>query len=116
LASSRAYYWKNREYYLEKHKEWRTSNPEHARANVNARRKRVQQATPPWMDKSLFVPLYKEAQLRGLEVDHVIPINHPLVCGLHVPWNLQLLTHDENLRKGNRFDESRSNGGPITAS
>lgn len=47
--------------------------------------------------------IYKQARIEGKVVDHIHPINHPLLCGLHVPWNLQLLTPEENARKGNKI-------------
>ena len=37
------------------------------------------------------------------EVDHIDPITHPLLCGLTVPWNLQVISATENRRKGNRI-------------
>jgi hypothetical protein len=39
----------------------------------------------------------------GFEVDHIVPIKHVDVCGLHVPWNFQYLTKTDNASKNNYF-------------
>jgi 5-methylcytosine-specific restriction endonuclease McrA len=62
-------------------------------------------AQPKWADQNKLKEIYKRARLLGLEVDHIIPLKHPLVCGLHVPNNLQLLTRTQNARKSNKFDD-----------
>jgi 5-methylcytosine-specific restriction endonuclease McrA len=36
-------------------------------------------------------------------VDHIYPINSPVVCGLHVPWNLRVITREENAKKTNKL-------------
>lgn len=64
---------------------------------------------PSWADKTAIKELYIKARQftaeTGIkhEVDHIIPSNHPLVCGLHVETNLQILTEFENITKSNNF-------------
>lgn len=60
-------------------------------------------ATPKWATTWRIALVYAIARLRGVSVDHVVPIGHPLVCGLHVEHNLQLLSVEENYRKGNNW-------------
>ncbi len=56
-------------------------------------------------DELYLEEFYDLAKRRGLEVDHIIPLKHPNVCGLHVPENLQMLTRSQNAQKSNRFNE-----------
>lgn len=61
-------------------------------------------ATPVWLsplDKNRIRRLYKKARKQGLSVDHIVPLSSPLVCGLHVPWNLQLMPRKANMAKSN---------------
>lgn len=39
----------------------------------------------------------------GLTVDHIEPLQGANSCGLHVPWNLQLMSFRENSAKGNKL-------------
>jgi 5-methylcytosine-specific restriction endonuclease McrA len=78
-------------------------NVEKVRADTNARRRRVRMQQPPWVDGAQLRDVYRKCPA-GLEVDHVVPLRGALVSGLHVPWNLQYLSKEQNLRKGNRVD------------
>ena len=74
-----------------------------ARAYTQHRNRNTLIAKPPWVSWASIAEIYKEARVKGMTVDHIIPIKHPKVCGLHVPWNLQLMTMEENRSKGNKF-------------
>ncbi len=42
-------------------------------------------------------------------MDHIIPVNHPLVCGLGVPWNFQVIHWRVNGAKGNTWEPNQMN-------
>lgn len=75
------------------------------------KRRRLQQrlATPRWADPAAISKIYRQRdrvnQETGIahEVDHIVPIQHPLVCGLHVEHNLRVITKTRNLAKRNHF-------------
>lgn len=77
--------------------------PEAGRHRTNIRRARKQQACPVWVDKQVLKQIYADCP-KGMHVDHIVPLRHDLVCGLHVPWNLQYLTPTQNAAKSNRFE------------
>lgn len=66
-------------------------------------------ATPAWADLFAIGLIYQRAreltEQTGIphEVDHVVPLRHPLVCGLHVEGNLQVLTAAANNKKNNTW-------------
>lgn len=70
----------------------------------NTTRKRLvsEKQTPSWADQDKILEIYRNRP-EGYHVDHILPLNGKLVCGLHVENNLQYLTVEENLRKKNKF-------------
>lgn len=65
---------------------------------------------PPWVKREELYRFRDEAERLTREtgvrhvVDHQIPLNHPRVCGLTVPWNLAVIPWAVNARKGNRWN------------
>lgn len=88
---------------------WRRDNPGKTSAHVSARRCKRINATPLWADKAAIIDIYKEAIRLGMTVDHIIPLTHPLVCGLHVQSNLRVIDGVENSKKGNKFNPDEFN-------
>ena len=82
-------------------------------AAATAKRKASKlRATPEWLTKNQLAEidyiyfLRKDASLLSdyeYHVDHIVPLQGREVCGLHVPWNLQLLPKEVNYAKNNRL-------------
>ncbi len=95
--------------YKKKHK---ITNPDLYKELVSLRRRRFRDATPQWLTPDqkmeirlkyrLAIELSRKTGVRHA-VDHVIPIMGSSVCGLHVPWNLDVITQGENLKKYNKL-------------
>jgi hypothetical protein len=73
--------------------------------------------TPPWLTEKHFEQIenfYTHAKIvedftgEKQHVDHIEPLRGKDRCGLHVPWNLQILPALENMKKGNRNAEKNS--------
>lgn len=58
---------------------------------------------PTWSQTQDIIKIYESCP-EGYHVDHELPLKGELVSGLHVKENLQYLTAEENIKKGNRID------------
>jgi hypothetical protein len=93
-------------------KAWKERNTTWVRADTKARRRKHREATPKWLtkkEKAEIRQLYQIAIIMSKTtgeqyvVDHIVPLRGNDVCGLHVPWNLRVITQEENLKKSNKF-------------
>lgn len=88
---------------------WSKNNPEKACANANKRRASMLSAMPKWISPESLLPVYRLAKEMTIstgirhEVDHIFPLRGKTMSGLHVPWNLRVITKSENCSKGNRI-------------
>lgn len=89
---------------------WVQENKESVRKAALKRYRAYKQQTPKWLtdeDKLMIQSFYATALFCSkslgvnYHVDHIVPIQGKDVCGLHVPWNLQVITQAENSRKKN---------------
>jgi len=91
---------------------YKAANPDLYKELVSVRRRRFRDATPKWLTAEqkleirfhyrMAIALSRATKIPHA-VDHIIPLQGEDVCGLHVPWNMQVLTQDENLKKSNKL-------------
>lgn len=113
LKRKKESHFRNPEFNRKRWREYNKKNPEIRRFLTAKRRSFKLKASPPWLteedieDIKAFYVAAKQLEILAsckLEVDHIIPLQGKEVCGLHVPWNLQLLTAEENIAKGNKLN------------
>lgn len=114
------YYIQNSEQYKARNSKWKKENPERMKelwrkttkrskwkelhkANSAKRRALKASSTISGYENELK-EIYKNCP-KGFHVDHIIPLVNDIVCGLHVPWNLQYLEASENLKKSNKIKD-----------
>ena len=123
-AAGRKYYEKNKEAVKaranarppeerRRHKKnYKEANPDLYKALTSVRKRRHRNATPKWLTngeklsmRQLYLQAMELTRLTGERyvVDHIVPLISDEVCGLHVPWNLRVITQEENLRKSNKL-------------
>lgn len=96
------WYQNNRAKKLHSVSQWAKNNPDKTCSKAAARKASKLQATPPWFEPEIVKAVYLKARELGLEVDHVVPLQSRLVCGLHCWANLQVLSPELNKSKSNR--------------
>jgi len=56
--------------------------------------------------QDIYLECQKKTEETGVRhhVDHIVPLQGKNVSGLHVPWNLRVITMTENIIKSNTFE------------
>ena len=96
------YHFANPERVAKGKKRWKQANKNKVNAYSGQRRAQKLQATVSWADKEAIQRMYTIAVWcsknlgEDYHVDHVIPLQGEKICGLHVEYNLDVITATEN--------------------
>ena len=109
----KAAYAKNRDAARKSTAEWKKLNKDRVNTTKAKRRATKLKATPSWLSEehisSIECMYWLAIDLERVSgekyhVDHIVPLLGKNVCGLHVPWNLQILPAYINTSKGNTYE------------
>lgn len=112
LATAKQYRARNQDKERARCTKYNKENPEVRAHHAALRRSKTKSATPQWLTeeqrgdiKKMYTLAKKFENLCGIKyhVDHIVPLAGDGVCGLHVPWNLQLLPASINIAKSNNY-------------
>lgn len=101
---------RNKEKFKARYRKWDRTNQHKKNARTAKYRSVKMRRTPSWLTDKQYAEMatfYKvakqQAKITGIphHVDHIVPLQGENVSGLHVPWNLQVITAAENMSKGN---------------
>ena len=112
LDKAKEYRERNKEKLKEKRREYLSGKGRDPEI-LKVRKNKPNMYRPKWLSPAQLVEI-ERVRFRAIEltiltgvkhvVDHIVPLQHPEVCGLDVPWNMRAITEEENLRKGNKFE------------
>lgn len=120
IRKNKEYALRNKDTVKTQQLKWRSRNKERIKTyqkdnlwlyayHAAKRRKLVKTATPKWVEHEEIKLIYAQCasieRLTGIKhhVDHIVPVNSKIVCGLHCPWNLRIITATENISKSNKL-------------
>jgi|ERR1700693_2460313 len=83
---------------------WIKNNAGIVNARNSKRRANIIKRMPAWADLKAIKRIYINCP-QGMQVDHIIPLQGKTVSGFHVEYNLQYLSPEDNMKKGNRWPQ-----------
>jgi hypothetical protein len=113
IARVKGYQSKNKDRIKAMRKQYRIANAAKIAARNAERIALKRLAMPPCLSEAdieaarlvyLFSTAWSKATGIQHDVDHIVPLRGKEVSGLHVPWNLRIIPHEINIKKGNRLD------------
>jgi hypothetical protein len=105
------------ELHAKRFKNWAANNGPKLASNQRAKDAKKRGATPTWLSfiqKAQIREFYELAAARRRQtgkkwhVDHIFPLDGKVFSGLHVPWNLQILSAFDNMSKKNRIPKEHA--------